>query len=109
MSGTNVSLLFTLQDKDGKAVDITTDSVQLTVRTDYGGSVVFSQANGTGQHSTPAQGQTIFILPRDTIAAAVLARGTTTWVYEVRRVDGANEYVHVYGEMLFDAAVGASS
>lgn len=107
VAGTDASLLFTLTDKNGAAVDITADTVIMTARKDIAGDVVFSLTNT--MHTVPAQGQTTFILPRATIAAAALVKGVTTWVYEVRRFIGGlsgDEAVHVQGELLVEAAVG---
>lgn len=108
MRNNNVALLFTLADQDGNAIDITGDTVRMTVKTDLGGTEVFHLENT--EHTVPESGQTTFILPRDTIAAAALTKGLTCWVYEVRRTvhDTEDQVVHVYGELAVESDVGAA-
>lgn len=103
--GTDNTLTATITDGDGRAVVITNDTVQLTVKTGVGGDLVFTKTNAPGSHSDPANGETQFeIDPADTAAASETAR--TYWVYDVRRIDvSAEERIHIRGDFTVEPTV----
>lgn len=91
---------FTLNDGDDEPVDITADTVQLTVRDYLGGATKLQKTNVAGGHSNPTDGKTIFTIANTDIIDT-LTDAQTVWVYEVRRIDGsALEHVHIAGNFI---------
>lgn len=103
--GTDNELVAILQDGDGRAIAITTDTVTMTVTDGRGGSTVFSKSNAPGAHSDPDQGETVFaILAADIIAAD--PHTTTTWLFEIRRTDnGGLSYSHLAGRFIVEPTI----
>jgi len=93
---------------DGEPVDITTDSVRLTVRDYKGGTAKIQKTNTTGEHAEPTNGKTIFdIAPADFVDDQT--DENVDWVYEVRRITSGNEeYVHIQGDFIVKLAVGGA-
>lgn len=91
---------FTLLDGYGNPVDLTVDSVILTVRNYRGGTVKLKKTNAPGSHENPTDGKTRFLISNSDIADT-LTDAQTIWIYEIRRVDAAlREYVHIAGEFV---------
>jgi hypothetical protein len=95
-----------------EAVDLTSASVTLTVRTSVSGTQVISLVNGPGDHVDDAAGVTDFTIPRaafDDLPAS--GSDQTRLAYEVRRTDvddeaspaATLEYVHAYGTLVLVA------
>lgn len=95
--GTDNSEAFTIKDPAGDAVNITGDTVVLTVRKDFGGERVFSIENTT--HTTPASGITTFDIARTYIDDEARSQVVEHWVYDVRWYDAStgDENVQYYG------------
>lgn len=97
---------FILTDGECKPVNITNDTVKLTVKDEPGGVVKLQKTNAPGEHSTPANGKTQFEIAHDDITD-VLTVGETCWVYELRRIDAsAKESVHITGNFYVQRSVG---
>ena len=91
---------FTLTDGYDNPVDITTDTVVLTIRDYLGGTTKLQKTNAPGSHEIPTDGKTRFSITNSDITDT-LTDAQTVWVYEVRRIDAALlEYVHIAGEFL---------
>lgn len=93
---------------DGEKVDISADSVRLTVRDYKEGAVKIQKTNASGEHTDPTNGKTTFdIAPADFVD--VQDDETVNWVYEVRRIQpspGDEETVHLMGDFIVKLAVG---
>lgn len=91
---------FTLTDGDDNPVDLTADTVVLTVRDYLGGTTKLQKTNAPGGHVNPTDGKTRFwILNGDIVDT--LADAQTVWIYEIRRIDAALlEYVHIAGDFV---------
>jgi len=98
---------FILTNARGEAVDITGDSVKLTVRDVKGGTLKLQKTNGPGAHDDPQNGKTSFTITRTDITATP-ADETFFWVYEIRRIDAgtSQEHVHLEGAFVVEPAVG---
>lgn len=106
--GTDNSLLFTIKDASGTAIDITADTVTFTARDGYAGPVrIAKKTNTTGQHTTPASGTTTFNVLRTEIDDEVAAGASATWKYEVRRITAVTlkQFVHYQGDLIIHPAV----
>jgi hypothetical protein len=93
---------------NGNPVDITFDTVRLTVRDYKGGTVKIQKTNGPGEHTLASEGKTTFsIEPADFVDDQV--DENVDWVYEVRRIQpapGNQESVHVHGDFGVKLTVG---
>lgn len=98
--GTDATLEVILTDGDGAAVDITNDTVTMTVRESIGGTLLFQKSNGIGEHNEPLRGSTLMVIePADIPAAGV-------FVYEVRRLlQAGTERIHISGTLTIEAAI----
>jgi hypothetical protein len=66
----------------GDPIDITNDTVELLIQESVGGTQIFKQANGVGNHYDPTNGLTRFTInPSDTTGAS--AEHATTWYYAI--------------------------
>jgi len=102
-SNTDNEFIAVISDADEKAIDITGDTITLTVTSSLGGVVVFTHSNAAGGHEDPTKGQTRFSVSRaDLVAASSTA--TTTWVYEIRRIVGGagDQHVHIWGRFIVE-------
>lgn len=97
---------FTLTDGDSNPVDLTTDTVKLTVKDKIGGVQKLQKTNTPGSHSDPTSGKTRFTI-EDTDIIDTLTDKQTVWVYEIRRIQAsAAEAVHIMGDFIVHLAVG---
>jgi hypothetical protein len=97
----------TLTDGYGNAIDITNDSVVLTVHDYLGGAQKLQKTNLTGEHSDPENGQTQFKIENADIADT-LTDERTEWIYEIRRIQsGGDESVHIAGDFIVFLTGGA--
>lgn len=96
---TDNTLQVTIQDADGVAIDITNDTVTMTVSDKPGGTQKIQKINLTGQHTVPASGTTRFdFTDAELEPAGTDAEHTLYWWYEVRRTTaGGDEFVHIEG------------
>lgn len=98
--------------KNGDAIDISNDDVSFTAKDAYGGTTtIATKTNGTGEHSIPGQGKTIFILTKEDTTVIGQEGYTVTWYYEVRRWDPDSELdiVHMKGKLVLKPMVGTSA
>jgi len=94
--GANASFDFYLTDGYGRAIDITGQDVVFTVKDQKGGTQKIQKTNSTGEHSEPTKGVTTFSLtPSDW--TGIQNDCCVAWVYEIRRKNGTDEYVHLEG------------
>lgn len=106
--GTDNPLEFQLTDNDGAAVDITSDAVKFTAKDFYGGEVtIATKTNSTGEHSTPSDGKTVFVLTK-TDLTTLTPDSQVSWYYEVRRVFSGSGYevIYIQGVLNLMASVG---
>jgi len=80
-------------------VDLTAATVVFTVRDRLGGALIFQKVNIPGEHQDNQDGTTRFMVATDDFVAIPLAAWTTL-VFEVRRIEGADQYVHVSGDFI---------
>lgn len=109
--GTDVTIEFQLTDNAGVAVDISLDSVKLTAKDGFGGTTtIATKTNGPGQHSTPAQGKSLFVLTKAELTT-LTPDSEVGWKYEVRRVFSGTlrEVIYIHGDLLLMPSVGLSS
>lgn len=106
--GAAFSLDCILTDNAGTPVDLTGQTVQFTVKTDIGGVQKIFKENGPGEHESPADGKTRFTFTGSEITDAQEA-DSFFWVYEVRRIDGSTEYVHISGDFIVEPEIGGGS
>lgn len=93
---------FVLTDGLGVPLNITGDTIKLTIKDYIGGTQKIQKVNTS--HSDPANGYTIFVIGKTDIAVSA---DKLFWVYEVRRIQGGgNEAVHLAGDFIADSAVG---
>ena len=106
--GTDNRLVFVLTDDDDKAIDISADDVEMNVKDDFGGNLIFKKTSSAGSHFNGPDGQVEFIVDRTDIDDEALIVADTFWVYEIRRIDGgdASESVHVGGSLTVIPSVG---
>jgi hypothetical protein len=82
-------------ETNGKADDITNDSVRLFIKTNYGGVTKVDRTNAPGAHSDPTNGKTQFQLTKtDLVGTPTTA--LNTWVYELHRIFGGTNDDIVY-------------
>lgn len=104
--GTDSTFVFVLTDGDGNPIDLSSDTVKLTVRDYPGGTLKVQKTNGSTEHLDPTNGRTQFTIEKTDIV--VPGSDMMDWVYEVRRIDGSGkETVHIAGRFLADPQVGA--
>lgn len=103
--GTDNALEVIVTDGDGAAIDISLDTITLTVKTARDGDLVFAKSNGPGDHIGPIIGKTVFdVAAGDTATASTTA--TTYWVFDVRRVTaGGDERIHIRGDFIVEPTV----
>lgn len=66
----------------GQPINITNDTVELLIQESVGGTQIFKQTNGVGNHHDPANGLTRFTVnPSDTSSAS--SEHATTWYYAI--------------------------
>jgi hypothetical protein len=80
-------------------VDLTAATVVFTVRDRLGGTLIFQKVNDPGEHQDNQDGTTRFIVDTDDFAAVALSAWTTL-VFEVRRIEGADQFVHISGDFI---------
>jgi hypothetical protein len=107
---TDATIEFQLTDGAGAAVDISNDDVKFTARTEFGGTAtIATKTNGVGQHSTPGDGKTVFILTKANLTT-VTPGDEVLWVYEVRRkfAGTLREVVYIQGNLKLTPAIDVS-
>ena len=105
--GTDQPFTFALSEKLSSDAlftpsDLTTASVAFTVRTALGGTVLFTKTNAPGQHLSPTEGKTRFVVSRSDLASLPV-REIATLVYEVRQISDdspALHFVHISGNFV---------
>lgn len=110
MQGTDITIEFQLQDGAGTAVDITNDTVEVTVKDAFGGTTkIPTITNSAGQHSDPTNGKTVITWAKEDTAPSPADQ--VDWVYEVRRVlsGSGKEVVYIQGTLSLFPTVGLSS
>jgi hypothetical protein len=110
MQGTDITIEFQLQDGAGTAVDITNDTVEVTVKDAFGGTTkIATISNGPGDHSDPTAGKTQITWGKADTAPSPADQ--VDWVYEVRRVlsGSEKEVVYIQGTLSLFPTVGLSS
>lgn len=97
-----------LTDDEGAPINLTGQTVQLTVKTEIGGDQKIFKENGTGEHEDPENGKTRFEF---TGAEITDEQGSDRfyWIYEIRRLDGVSEYVHIQGDFVVEPEIGGGS
>ena len=105
--GTDNVFEVVITDGEGQVIDITLDTIALTLRDKLGGTVQAQYLNLPGSHKDPINGVTEFTIPKAATATASTYHWTY-WVYEVRRIQGItdNEYVHIQGDFVILPSVG---
>lgn len=109
--GTDAVLEFQLTDGTGTAVDLSGDEVKFTAKDEFAGTVtIATKTNGTGQHSDPVEGKTVFVITKDDLTTTTPAE-QILWRYEVRRVfAGTNrEVIYIHGELVLMPSVGTDT
>ena len=109
--GTDVTLEFQLTDANGTAVDITNDTVDVTVKDDFDGNVkIATKSNGPSEHSDPANGKSIFVWTKTETTTSTPTE-QVDWVYEVRRIfaGSGKEVIYIQGTLSLFPSVGLSS
>lgn len=103
--GTDNELVLVVKDEDQKAIDITADTVILTVKDGRGGNQIFQKTNAPGGHSDPTEGETAFAIDAADISTAQPYE-TTTWRYEVRRTAAGGEIsAHLAGLFIVEPTI----
>lgn len=70
----------------GVPIDLTSETVKLTVRDGFTGTQLLQKTNAPGQHSSPTAGKTILVVTRTEIADAANAAIRKDFRYEIRRI-----------------------
>lgn len=98
VAGTDTTLEFTIMSGDGP-IDISNDTVVVTVMDEEGGAPILAKINPSGQHSDPAHGKSQFTFTDNDTVTGVYS--PVRWWYEVRRISGVTQKqrVHIVGEM----------
>ena len=97
---------FILTDGECVPVNITNDSVRLTVKDYPGGTTKITKTNAPGGHVDPDNGKTQFKILKTDISETFDV-DQVRWVYEVRRIQaGGDEAVHLKGDFVVDRGVG---
>ncbi len=106
LSGTDTTFEAILLDGEGEAIDISADTVVLTVRDALGGTLKIQKTNAPSGHVDPTSGSTSFsVLATD--VPDISPAEFQNWVYEIRRVQASgDESVHIQGAFLVEPAVG---
>jgi hypothetical protein len=100
--GTDNTIEFTFTTAAGVAIDISADTVILTVRASLGSTRLVQLTNAPGSHSSPVAGKTRFTLTDTHLADASNASKLTIWIYEVRRYIGGlsgDQIVWFHGQL----------
>lgn len=93
----DATFLFVIKDKFGQRVDITSDTVRFTLLDGPGGTVIYQDSNGSGEHSDPTNGVATFTVARaETRAELDSPAQLATWVYEVRHITAAAVHTICY-------------
>jgi hypothetical protein len=106
--GTDNTITFQLTDAAGTGVDITLDSVKFTAKDELAGDVaIATKSNAAGQHTTPLDGETTFVLTKSDLTTAT-PQDQVTWKYEIRRVFAGNlrEVIYIMGDLILQPSVG---
>jgi hypothetical protein len=95
-----------LTDGQGEPIDITFDTVTLTIKNYKGGTSKIQKSNAPGSHLDPENGRTVFeIIPADITDPQT--GDAFYWVFEVRRIQpGGVSAVHIEGQFIVDPQVG---
>lgn len=105
--GTDVTLEVQLTDGSGNGVNITNDTVKITVKDENAGVIEISTISITpGNHTVPASGKTQFTWTKAQ-TVTLTPKDPVYWRWEVRRVfpSGA-EVVYIHGDLLLQPSVG---
>jgi hypothetical protein len=108
--GTDVVITFQLMDDQGDAVNITGDTVKLTAKDDFAGTVkIATKINAPGQHVDPEEGMTRFTLSKANLTTPTPSEEEIWW-YEVRRVfaGSGREVIYIHGQLQIKPSVGLS-
>lgn len=97
---TDNQIEFVLSD-NSLPVNITSDTITLVMKTNYGGVIKINKSNGPGGHSDPTNGKTRFLLTKLEMRGTSLAVAET-WVYQLRRIvaGSLDEIVYFAGDVL---------
>lgn len=93
------SLSVVIEDEDGVAQDITTDTITWTILDGLGGTVVKAVTKASGSHDDPLNGATTLSLVAADLATAS-ATEETRWWHEIRRVTGGRAIPYWAGTFL---------
>lgn len=104
----DVDLVFVFADSGNRAIDITGNSVQFTAKDRYTGDVKLAEFQASNQTYDPLNGKVIFSFGRSEISAIADPSSVTYFVYEVRRVSGQFQYVHMYGRLIIEPTTGVA-
>lgn len=107
---TTVTMEVQLTNGSGSAVNITNDTVKITVKDDFDGVVeIATISNAPGSHSDPTNGKTQFTWTKAQTTTDT-PKEAKYWKWEVRRVfpSGA-EVVYIHGDLVLQPSVGLSS
>lgn len=97
---------FILTDGECVPVNITSDSVRLTVKDYPGGTTKITKTNAPGSHVDPENGKTQFKITRTDITDSMTV-DEFKWIYEVRRIQaGGDEAVHLKGSFFVERVIG---
>ena len=96
--GMKTTLEVTITDADtGNAINITNDTVEMLIMDELGGTKIFEQENGVGEHSTPASGKTRFVVDVGDLSEA-RSIATERWTYAIHWKGSAGEQTPVAGD-----------
>lgn len=105
--GTHVTVEFRLT-LDGAAVNITNDTIKVTVKDAFGGvTMINTISNGPGQHTDPTNGKTQITWTK-TNTTTLTPKDEVYWKYEVRRVQASSlaEVIYIHGDLKLMPSVG---
>jgi len=106
--GTDVSIEVQLTDGAGVAVNITNDTIKVTAKDAFGGTIkIPTKTISPGNHTDPTAGKTAFSWSKIETATST-STDEVDWKWEVRRVlsgSGA-EVVYIHGDLKLMPSVG---
>jgi len=105
--GTDVSIEVQLT-KAALPVDITNDTIKVTVKDEFGGVIKIATKNMTpGNHTDPVNGKTSFSWSK-VETTTTTPKDEVDWKWEVRRVlsGSAAEVVYIHGDLRLMPSVG---
>jgi hypothetical protein len=107
--GTHVTVEFRLTE-DGAALDITNDTIKVTVKDGFGGiTMITTITKGPGEHSDPTDGKTLITWTK-AMTTTPFPTDELYWKYEVRRVAATSlaEVVYIHGDFKLMPSVGTA-